>query len=148
MSFLLRAIFLILCGSFIFSADSVLASKGHIPIRSDRTLLQEVETHSELLQKKIAMSKNKKEKFSVLSSVLGQIQMLRENSPPQNASDEARINLMVSVLESLPRKSEFKKQDCAKYEEALINQFEPGADEEPQEPAVQPGWRVLKALCD
>ncbi len=46
------------------------------------------------------------------------------------------MDLMVSVLESLPAQKQFTKRDCLKYENDLLTQYEPMAEETPQEPAV------------
>lgn len=118
-----------------------------IPIHSSRSLRQQVDTYAEMLQKEVVTAKNKKEKYRSLTKALNQIKALRENTPTQSALDESHMDLIVSSLESLPSQSKFKKKDCGKYENDFLNQYEPGADEEPQESAVRPGWQVLQSLC-
>lgn len=118
-----------------------------VPIRSARSLRQQVDSYAELLQKEVVKAKNTKEKYSTMNRVLEQIRSLRDNSAPQGALDESHMDLMVSVLESLPSQGKFKKKECLKYENDLINQYEPAAEEAPQEPAVKPAWTVLQSLC-
>ncbi|MGZ3771119.1 MAG: hypothetical protein ACXVCP_14200 [Bdellovibrio sp.] len=121
--------------------------KKEIPIESSRSLRQQVDSYSELLQKEVSSAKKNKEKFKTLHRVLQEIRSLRDNNASQEALDEAHIDLLVSVLESLPEEKKFKKKDCLKYENDLISQFEPMAEEAPEEPAVKPGWTVLRSLC-
>ncbi|KHD88439.1 MAG: hypothetical protein OM95_09210 [Bdellovibrio sp. ArHS] len=116
-------------------------------MQSQRSLRQQVDSYAELLQKEVVKAKNNQERFGSVHRVLGQIKTLRDNSAPQGALDEAHMDLMVSVLESLPQQKNFKRRDCYKYENDLVSQFEPTAEETPMEPAVQPGWNVLQSLC-
>ncbi|WP_374074319.1 hypothetical protein [Bdellovibrio bacteriovorus] len=118
-----------------------------VPIRSSRSLRQQVDSYAELLEKEVVKAKNTKEKYRAVSRVLVQIKALRDNSAPQGALDESHMDLMVSVLESLPQQGKFKKKECLKYENDLISQYEPTAEEAPQEPAVKPAWTVLQSLC-
>lgn len=118
-----------------------------VPIRSSRSLRQQVDSYAELLEKEVVKAKNTKEKYSAMNRVLVQIKSLRDNSAPQGAIDESHMDLMVSVLESLPQQGKFKKKECLKYENDLISQYEPTAEEAPQEPAVKPAWTVLQSLC-
>ncbi|AFY02336.1 hypothetical protein Bdt_2654 [Bdellovibrio bacteriovorus str. Tiberius] len=108
---------------------------------------QQVESYTEMLEKEVGKAKNNKERYRAMNRIVGQIRSLRDNSVPQGAQDEAHMDLMVSVLESIPAEKSFKKKDCAKYENDLISQYEPTAEEAPIEPAVQPGWKVLESLC-
>lgn len=121
--------------------------RREIPIFSSRSLRQQVDSYAELLQKESNSAKSNKERFSTLNRVLQGIRSLRDNSAPQGAWDEAHMDLLVSVLESLPTEKKFKKKDCLKYENDLLSQFEPLAEEAPEEPAVKPGWSVLRSLC-
>nr|BFD60294.1 hypothetical protein CKG001_24010 [Bdellovibrio sp. CKG001] len=136
-------------GSLCLGATSVSYGAGgkEIPIYSNRSVRQQVDTLAELLEKEVGKAKNNRDRFRAMNRVVGQIKSLRDNSVPQGAQDEAHMDLMVSVLESLPSEKNFKKKDCAKYESDLINQYEPTAEEVPQEPAVQPAWKVLSFLC-
>lgn len=133
----------------VLDALGAVRSRRHheIPIRSSRSLRTQVDSYAELLQKEVIKAKNPRDKFRAVNRVLGQIQALRDNGAPQGALDEAHMDLLVSVLESLPRESQFRKRDCSKYENDLLTQYEPMADESPSEPAVTPGWNVLQSLC-
>ncbi|MNL33403.1 hypothetical protein D3C87_1553140 [compost metagenome] len=57
------------------------------------------------------------------------------------------MELVLAVLDSIPRGKGFHRGDCDKYENDLINQYEPLAEDEPEEPAVKPGWNALQAIC-
>lgn len=126
---------------------SLRARIPEVPVRSPRSLRQQVDSYTEMLEKEVAKAKTSKEKFRSLARVLAQIRGLRENSSPQGALDETHMDLVLSALESLPRESRFKKKDCPKYESELIDQFEPATEDAPQEPAVKPSWAVLQSLC-
>ncbi|MBO9666512.1 MAG: hypothetical protein J7501_06820 [Bdellovibrio sp.] len=99
------------------------------------------------MDKDILNAKSTKDKYRAMNRTLDEIKALRDNTYPQSAHDEAYMDLMVSVLESVPPQSGFKKRDCLRYENNMINEFEPLADDAPQEPAVRPGWNVLQSLC-
>ncbi|WP_253696312.1 hypothetical protein [Bdellovibrio bacteriovorus] len=133
--------------TWLLVLDASAAIRQEVPIQSQRSLRQQVDSYAELLQKEVVKARNNKERFSSVHRVLGQIKTLRDNSAPQGALDEAHMDLMVSVLESLPQQKNFKRRDCYKYENDLVSQFEPTAEEAPIEPAVRPGWDVLQSLC-
>lgn len=128
---------------FVINAYSAV----EIPIRTARSLRQQVDTYGELLQKEVAKVKTLKEKYKTISRVKSQIKELRASNSPQGLQDEAHMDLLVSVLESLPPQKGFKRKDCLKYESELLVEFEPVAEEKPQNPAVQAGWEVLQSLC-
>lgn len=138
----------VICGWSVLLLVPFNAQAGReIPIYSQRSVRQQFDAHMELLEKEVGKVKKNKDVFLSLNRVVSQIKSLRENSPSQGAQDEAHMDLALSVLESLPSERSFKKRDCAKYESDLLNQFEPTAEEEPLEPAVKPGWQVLRSLC-
>lgn len=117
-------------------------------IQSSRTLREQVDSYAELLAKETKNSKSTSDKYRAINRVLHQIKTVREKNTVPNAWDEAHIDLLVSVLESLPLERKFRKKDCVKYKNDLLNQYEPLAEEAPEEPAVKPGWTVLKSLCE
>lgn len=136
-------------GSLCLGATSVSYGAGgkEIAIYSNRSVRQQVDTLAELLEKEVSKAKNNRDRFRATNRVVGQIKSLRDNSVPQGAQDEAHMDLMVSILESLPSEKSFKKKDCPKYESDLLNQYEPTAEDVPQEPVVQPAWKILNSLC-
>ena len=118
-----------------------------IPIRTTRSIRQQVDIYGELLQKEVAKVKSVKEKYKTISRVKSQIKELRASSSPQGLQDEAHMDLLVSVLEALPEQKSFKRKDCLKYESELLVEFELVAEDKPQNPAVKTGWEVLQSLC-
>lgn len=98
------------------------------------------------LETELNKAKTPKEKYKALNNTLTQISALRDHSLP-SADDETYIELLVTGLESLPKEMNFKKESCQRYRAEYLNQFEPLADEAPEEPAVQPGWNVLQSIC-
>lgn len=144
-----RAKFLaFLLGFAALSTEAVVRRQNReIPVQSSRSLRQQVDSYMEMLEKETAKLKTNKETLRSLNRIIGQIKSLRENSDPQTAVDEAYLDLMVSSLEFIPSESKFKKKDCKKYESDFIEQFEPTAEDSPEGPAVQPGWKVLRSLC-
>ena len=140
--------FVLLLG-FLLKIESAMAAipKYNVEIDSGRTLKERVETRAELLKKDLALAQNDKEKFRALERTLSEIAGLRANNLFQDAKSEAYMDLMVTVLESIPDEYSFRKSDCLKYENDFLNEFEPMALDAPEEPAVQPGWAVLQSLC-
>ena len=118
-----------------------------IPVQSSRSLRQVVDSYAEMLEKEVRKAKNNKERFRSHRRVLGQIRILRDNSVTQSAQDEAHMDLLVSSLEAIPEEKKFKQRECARYESDFLEQFEPTAEEAPQEPAIKPSWEVLRSLC-
>lgn len=116
-------------------------------MQSQRNVREQVDILIRRMESDIEKAPSDRERFRVMNQTLGKIRSLRDNSVPQGARDEAHMDLMVTVLESLPKQSAFQKKNCLRYENDLINQFEPTAEDAPQEPAVVPGWRVLESLC-
>ena len=132
----------------VFAVEFAFAARQpEVPVRSARTLRQQVDSYAELLQKEVGIAKSTKDKYQALEYSLSQIRVLRENTPTQEISDEAHMDLIVTVLDSLPKKREFKKKDCAQYQNDFVNQYEPSAEEGPKEPAVKPAWDFLQSVC-
>lgn len=118
-----------------------------IPPNQVQNVRLEVERYALGLQVDVMNAKQNSERFRTLNRALDEIKMLRDNTFTATQADEGYMDLMVNALESIPPESQFKRKDCAKYENDFLNQFEPLADEAPIEPAVKPGWVVLQALC-
>jgi hypothetical protein len=131
------------------------SAEGAIPPNSNgnglngngSNLRSQVDALTRSMNKDILNAKSAKDKYRVMGRTLDEIKSLRDNTYPQSAHDEAYMDLMVDAMESIPPERSFKKRDCARYENNMINEFEPMADEAPQEPAIQPGWHALQSLC-
>lgn len=117
------------------------------PAHNGKSLRSQVNSYVETLNKDLAQEHNTHERFKLLARAVDDITMLRDNSMPQSASDDAYMDLMVAVYESIPSEKDFKKRDCLRYENDMLSQFEPNADENPAEPAVKPGWQALQTIC-
>lgn len=131
----------------LVAITSIAHAGREIPVNSGRTIRQQVDSYAELMEKEVAAAKNNRERFRALDRVEDQIIALRENAVTQTAHDEAYMDLMLAVIDSIPAEKEFHKKDCARYEADMLNQFDPTADEGPSEPAVKPGWNALQSLC-
>lgn len=137
----------LLTAVFIGSSCVVSARSREIPVSSGRSVRLQVDSFAELMVKEISLAKKNSEKFRILGRAEDQILSLRENNVSQTAQDEAYMDLMISVFDAIPDEKDFKKSECEKYESDLMNEFDPTADDEPQIPAVKPGWAALEALC-
>ncbi|WP_246845863.1 hypothetical protein [Bdellovibrio sp. ZAP7] len=131
----------------VFLVGTANAAIREIPVTSGRTLRAQVDSYVELLQKEMGLAKNNKERFRAIRRVTDEIKVVRENNMPQTAADEAYMDLMLAVFDSVPTEKNFKKSDCTRYESDILNQYEPTADIEPMEPAVKPAWFALSVLC-
>ncbi|UYL07510.1 hypothetical protein B9G69_010685 [Bdellovibrio sp. SKB1291214] len=131
----------------VFLVGTANAAIREIPVNSGRSIRAQIDTYAELLQKELDMAKNNKERFRAIRRVTDEIKVVRENNMPQSAADEAYMDLMLTVFESVPTEKNFKKSDCSRYEYEILNQYEPTAEMEPVEPAVKPGWNAISSLC-
>ena len=131
----------------VFLVGTANAAIREIPVHSGRSIRAQIDTYTELLQKELDMAKNNKERFRAIRRVTDEIKVVRENNKPQSASDEAYMDLMLTVFESVPSEKNFKKGDCSRYEYDILSQYEPTAEMEPVEPAVKPAWGALAVLC-
>lgn len=137
----------------ILSMIISMSSFAAVPLRIEfsppggKPLRTQVDNYIVALNRELASGRNNHEKFKTLSRAVDEITMLRDNSMPQTAQDDAYMDLMVAVIESLPAEKDFKRPNCLRYENDLLNQFEPNADDTPTEPAVKPGWQALQSLC-
>jgi len=129
----------------VFFFSSVLMAA--IPQPKAFTVRSVVESYINGLQVEVINAKNNTERFQAINRTLEEIRALRDTAPPQNQREEGQMNLMVSVLESLPDQEEFRKKDCPAYQNDFLNQYDPLAEEAPEEPAVKPGWTILQSLC-
>lgn len=128
---------------FFFSSALMAA----IPQSKPFTVRSAVESYVNGLQVDVINAKNNSERFQAVNRTLEDIRALRNTAPPQNQREEGQMNLMVAVLESLPDQEDFKKVDCPIYQNDFINQYDPLAEDTPEEPAVKPGWKILESLC-
>ena len=139
----------ILILGLILSAQTFAAIPLQIefPVRGSKSLRSQVNSYVTALNNELAQEQNRHEKFRLISRGIDDITMLRDNGMPQSAQDDAYMDLIVAVYASIPTEKDFKKRDCLRYENDLLNQFEPNADEAPSEPAVKPGWQALQVIC-
>ncbi|WP_413560487.1 hypothetical protein [Bdellovibrio sp. HCB209] len=131
----------------VFLAGTANAAIREVPVNSGRSLRAQVDSYAELLQKELLMAKGNKERFRAIRRVTDEIKVVRENNMPQSAQDEAYMDLMMAVFDSVPAEKNFKRSDCSRYENDILSQYEPTADMEPLEPAVKPAWSALTILC-
>ena len=129
----------------VFFFSSVLMAA--IPQPKPFSVRSVVESYINGLQVDVLNAKNNTDRFQAINRTLEDIRALRDTAPPQNQREEGQMNLMVAVLESLPDQEDFKKVDCPIYQNDFINQYDPLAEDTPEEPAVKPGWTILEALC-
>jgi len=108
---------------------------------------QQVNFYTQQLEEDLKRAQNNTERFQALNKASDQIRVLKENALTQTASDEGYMELVLAVLDSVPRGKSFHRGDCDKYENDLLNQYEPLAEDEPEEPGVKPGWNALQAIC-
>lgn len=118
-----------------------------IPQPKPFTVRSVVEGYINGLQVEVLGAKNNNERFQAINRTLEEIRALRDTAPPQNQREEGQMNLMVSVLESLPDQKDFDRKECASYQNDFLNQFEPLAEEIPEDPTIRPGWTILQAIC-
>ena len=115
--------------------------------QSKRPVREQIQASLMKLESTLQQSQNTNEKFRALQRSLSEIELIRDYGQPENRADKTHTDLTVAALHALPTEVAFKKDDCAKYESDFINQFDPLAEDEPQEPALQPAWDILKSLC-
>lgn len=99
------------------------------------------------LQVRLSESQNRLEKFQEVKKTLKEVQEFQENRAESTLTEAGRVQLLVAILESLPRAAKFDLKNCDKYRSEYLEEFEPMADEAPQDPSVLYGWDVLDKLC-
>lgn len=116
-------------------------------VQPKRPVREQVQASLLRLESTMNQSQTTIEKFRALQRSLSEIEIIRDYGMPESRADKTHTDLTVAALHALPTQVAFKKDNCAKYESDFLNQFDPLAEEEPQEPALQPAWDVLKSLC-
>ncbi|XGC79888.1 hypothetical protein ACES2L_11160 [Bdellovibrio bacteriovorus] len=143
-----RAVLGIAISLFLSTAFAAIPPyQSGMDVRSQRSLRQQVDSYVKLLEQEVQTAQSQSDRFKFINQVLTQIKTLRDNGAPQSALDDTHMDLVVTVLESIPKERDFKRNRCLTYENDLLNQFEPTAEDNPTEPAVKPGWNVLQSLC-
>lgn len=99
------------------------------------------------LQIRLSETQSRLEKFQEIQKTLLEIQNFQETRAVASSGEQGRVQLLIAVLEALPKAQEFKLKDCEKYQSEYLEEFEPMADEVPQDPSVLYGWDVLTKLC-
>ncbi|AHI06473.1 hypothetical protein BDW_09865 [Bdellovibrio bacteriovorus W] len=99
------------------------------------------------LQVKLSETSARLEKFQEIQKTLLEIQSYQEAQPAVSKAEQGRVQLLVAVLEALPKARGFNVKDCEKYRNEYLEEFEPMAEEAPEDPSVLYGWDVLEKLC-
>lgn len=123
---------------FIFIVLWLSVSWSVVPVQSERSLRQQFDSYVELLQKEVLFSKSKekRQKFSLLSHALGQMKALRLEMQALTLEESRNMDTLIAGLEALPSLKGFKKKKCPEYFARL-----------PQEVAAQPARDFLGTLC-
>ena len=108
---------------------------------------QQVNAYTQQLEDDLSRAQTQNDKYRALNRATYQLKILKENALTQTLEDDGYMELMIAVMDSVPRGRAFHKEDCDLYRNDLLNEFEPLAEEEPEEPAVKPGWSALQAFC-
>lgn len=99
------------------------------------------------LQVRLSETRDRLEKFQEIQKTLIEIQNLQETRSATSKGEQGRVQLLIAVLEALPKAQDFELKNCEKYRSEYLEEFEPMADEIPQDPSVLYGWDVLTKLC-
>lgn len=99
------------------------------------------------LQIRLSEATDRLEKFQEIQKTLLEIQSFQDTRTAASRGEQGRIQLLVAVLEALPKAQDFKMKDCERYRSEYLEEFEPMAEEVPQDPSVLYGWDVLTKLC-
>ncbi len=123
----------------VFLFTSITAFAAEIPVRSMRTLRQQFDSYTEMLQKEVLFSKEKekKQKFALLNQAISQMKIIRSEIDSADHPDAIQMDTLIAALDQLPSQRGFKKKNCAEYESRL-----------PQDPAAKPAMDFLQTLCN
>jgi hypothetical protein len=122
----------------VMVSEIALATR-EIPVQSERSLRKQFDSYVELLTKELSMvkEKDKKNRFALLSLTVGQMKTIRGEMESADSDDAKHMDMMISSLQALPSKKEFKKKNCPSYRATLP------ADLDPATPAAE----FLSAIC-
>jgi hypothetical protein len=109
---------------------SSFSSAAQIPVRSDRSLRQQFDSYVELLSKELTMvkEKDKKKRFVFLSQTVNQMKSIRGEMESTDSDDAKHMDMMISSLEALPSKKEFKRKNCSQYQAGITDSETPAAE--------------------
>jgi hypothetical protein len=137
---------IVLAGA-LFTSWMVLAAIPPQSVTEYSPARSRADQRATLLERDMLRADSNDERMQSLNRAIADLRYMNENALRETAKDQGYMSLMVAVLDSIPKNKDFKKSDCGKYESDMLNQFEPTAEEEPDDPAVRHGWYVLQALC-
>lgn len=141
---LLAAVFLL-----IFDlSNSALSRTREVPVRSSRSLQQQVDSYTEMLLKEVEVAKNTKEKLRSVKRVLTHLRSLNPQADEKTSAEQSYLNRLVSSLDFLPKENKFRKKECSNLGSKFLARFEPESKEEPQDSALKISWTVLRSLCE
>lgn len=81
-----------------------------------------------------------------LSRLEADIKALRSDSGRQLEQDEIYVETVMMVIKEIPRRKEFKKENCDQYRRRILSEYDPQHETKPSA-AVSKGLQVLDIFC-
>lgn len=110
-------------------------------------LRQQVESDLLNLQRNLGKSSKRPEQLRFLAQFEKQLKQERSRKPRQTEVDEIFFDQLLGVLSEIPRSKTSDSSDCSRTRAQILANFEPSAQDEPQNPAVKYGLSILKEIC-
>ncbi len=134
------AVLIFVTPSFIFGQKT----KGSLGL----SVKQEAELLLTNLKKNLKKETSSDKKFQQLSKFKTDFVSLRKKNARQLEGDEIAMDILVTALELIPAKSDFKKSECATYQQKILRDMSPNSDQgEKVDPSTQSSLDVLSLLC-
>lgn len=139
-----RVLFLLITLSILFSTEILLGKKNEVPMKL--SVRQQVDSELHNLKRNLESSKSGDSSWKLLEKSEKDIQSVRSHNPRQFDKDEVYMDTLMNSLIEIPRKNEFKKDECAGYRSSIISHFDPQNEEKPAPPVAQ-ALEILSLLC-
>jgi len=134
------AALLFLTPSFIFGQKS--KGTGGLSVKQEADLLLSN------LKKNLKKETSTEKKFEQINHFKKELTTLRKKSARQLENDEIAMDILVTALDLIPVKNEFKKSECSSYQQKILRDMSPNSDQgEKVDPSTQASMDVLSLLC-
>jgi hypothetical protein len=129
--------------SILFSTEILLGKKNEVPMKL--SVRQQVDSEIHNLKRNLESARGDVP-WKLLEKSEKDIQSVRSHNPRQFDKDEIYMDTLMNSLVEIPRRNEFKIDECEDYRSSIISHFDPQNEEKPA-PPVEQALEILYLLC-
>lgn len=116
---------------------------------------QQVDSEIFNLEKNLKAAKKRDDRWKFLEKSEATIQNLRAKNGRQFVQDEIDMDFLMNSLKEIPRRAQFKANQCSHYRAQILANYDPQGDPDAQSgdgnpsgnPAVAKALHILSLLC-